>query len=759
MRVIKRDGSYENINYQKILSKCKNLCGKEKRFSKLDIDPDFISTKVISMLCDEIHTSELDTFASNICFELSIDNPDYETLAVRFKVSDIHKSTSKLTFSEMYYSLPEKIKNDRIVSILEEYSELIDSKIVSDRDYNMSYFGLTTLQRSYLIRSDCNEFVETPQHLFMRVALGISKDSIEHAIQIYNDISLGFYTHATPTLFNSGTKKEQMSSCFLLSTSDSIEGIFKTISDSAKISKWAGGLGINISNIRNKGSIIKGTNGVSSGIIPMLKMYNELSKYINQGGKRNGSISIYLEPWHPDVFDFLKIKNNTSDDEIACRNLFPALWIPDNFMAAVESDSDWYLMDPTVCVGLCDKYGEKYEKLYNKYVKQKKYFKVVKAKDLWKEIIRTQTLSGGPYIVYKDSVNKKNNQKNLGCIKGSNLCAEVVLYSSSNEYSVCNLASICLPKFVKGSEINYKMLGEYSKRITKNLNSIIDCNWYPLKETRKSNETHRPIGIGVQGFADLLYTLRIPFESEKAKEVNRKIFETIQINAIEESNNLSIEYGPYKSFENSPMSKGIFQHNMWGIKNEDCFYPERWNKLKENVMKTGLRNSVVTCLMPTVSTSQIMNNYESFEPITNNIFKRKTLAGDFTVINKFLIKDLQKLELLNTEMINKIIAKDGSIQDIDEIPLEIRNLYKTVWEISQKTLIDLSADRSPFIDMTQSLNLYIKGDINIIMSKIHSMHMYSWKSGLKTGLYYLRTKSSTEAINHEIETECNVCSS
>jgi ribonucleoside-diphosphate reductase alpha chain len=763
MRVQKRDGSIQNVSYDKVLERITKLVGGESgdpRFKFLgSIDVYYLSVEIINNIHDLVSTVELDDFASTLCMDLSIKEPEYSELASRIVISSAHKSLSCLKYITITEILFQKgLLNPKLYSFAKKHSKIIEETLDTFRDYSFDFFGYNTLRKSYLyeVIYDGKKYVETPQHCIMRMSLGIYKDTddITQALSTYELISKQLFTHATPTWFNSGMVVEQNSSCFLLGTEDTIEGIFKTMSDCALISKWAGGIGMHCSNIRAKGTLIRKTNGLSDGIIPMLKVYNEITKYINQGGKRNGSIAVYLEPHHPDILDFLKIRNNVTDISLACRNLFPALWISDHFMDCVENDREWYLMCPDLCPGLQDVYGEEYKKLYESYVSQGLFSTSLPAREVWNEILKAQSLSGMPYILFKDPSNIKSNQKNIGTIKSSNLCAEILLVSDSNNYAVCNLASVCLTKFIKDGNLDTELLGSVVRQIVRNLDTIIDVNFYSTPESERTNKNNRPMGIGVQGLANLFYELRIPFESDQAKQLNKLIFETIQYNALSESCSLAEKKGTYSTYSGSPSSMGIFQHNMWNVDESELHYD--WKDLRLRVLKHGLRNSVVTALMPTASTAQIMGNYESFEPITSNMFIRNTISGTFPVINKYLVRDLKKLGMWSTELSKEIQRKDGSIQDIPQIPEEIRNLYKTVWEIKQKVLIDLAADRAPFIDQTQSMNLYVS---NPRESLLTSMYFYCWKKGLKTGVYYLRSKSSSTAIKFTAqEPDCTSCS-
>ena len=753
MQVIKRNNKKEPVSFDKVIRRIENLCGKDDRFSVLsEIQTVDLAKNIIMTIVDNITTKELDNQAIKACMSVSISEPEYGELAKRFYVSSMHKEATS-TFYETAEKLYEaNLLHHTVMKTIRENKDIVNSAIDTFRDYNLDYFGLKTLEKSYLIKA--KGIMETPQYLFMRVSLGLYKTNLTEAFKSYYFLSQKMFTHASPTLFNSGTIREQNSSCFLLGTEDSIEGIMKTYTSCAYYSKWSGGIGIHVSNIRSKGSLIRKTNGKSDGIIPMLKVYNELSLYINQGGKRNGSFAIYLEPHHADVLDFLKIKNGTTDQSMACKNLFTALWISDYFMECVNSGDTWYLMCPDACPGLTDVFGKDYTVLYKKYVSEKKFTKKIPARVLFKEMLSAQTLSGSPYVLFKDSINIKNNQKHLGTIKSSNLCSEICLFSDSENHAVCNLISICLSKYNNNGNLDIVKLEKVIRQSVRNLNQVIDNNFYPTKESEKTNLANRPIGIGVQGLANLFYDMKISFESKEAKEMNLLIFETIQYYGLDESCKLAKKHGSYPNFKDSPASKGIFQHNMWEINEYKLHY--NWENLRKDVLKYGLRNSTITALPPTASTSQIMGNFESFEPITSNVFIRNTLSGSFPVINNYLVQDLKKLNLWTKKIKTRLISENGSIQNILEIPEETRKLYKTVWEIPQKVLIELSADRSPFICQSQSLNLYMKDPDQ---NKLYSALFYGWKLGLKTGMYYLRTFSSTDPIKFTIDDEiCLSCS-
>ncbi len=753
MLVIKRDGRKESVKFDKITARIEKLSyGLNTEFVKT-IE---IAKKVIDGLYDGVSTQELDELASETAATLTTKHPDFATLAARIAVSNLHKTTSKSfssTMKRLYtYVSPKTGENASLLSkevygVINKNAALLDSSIIYDRDFSYDYFGFKTLEKSYLLRLD-GKVVERPQHMLMRVAIGIHMDDMDKVLETYTLLSEKWFTHATPTLFNAGTPKPQLSSCFLLTMKDdSIDGIYDTLKQCAKISQSAGGIGLSIHNVRATGSYIKGTNGVSNGIIPMLRNFDMTARYVDQGGgKRKGSFAIYLEPWHSDIFEFLQLKKNHGKEELRARDLFYAMWIPDLFMKRVESNSDWSLFSPDEAKDLHETYGEEFEKLYEKYEKEGKARKTVKAQDLWFEILESQIETGNPYILYKDACNIKSNQKNLGTIKSSNLCTEIVEYTSPDEVAVCNLASIALNKFVKDDlTYDHEKLYEITKVITRNLNKVIDVNYYPVKEARNSNMRHRPIGIGVQGLADTFILMRQAFDSPEAKKLNEEIFETIYFGAMEASMEIAKEEGPYKTYEGSPVSKGIFQFDMWGIAPTSKRWD--WTKLKREVKKNGVRNSLLLAPMPTASTSQILGNNECFEPYTSNIYTRRVLSGEFIVVNKHLLKDLIKLKLWNESMKDKLMEANGSIQGIKEIPDDIKLLYRTVWEVSQKSIIDMAADRGAYICQSQSMNIHMQ-DANF--GKLTSMHFHAWKKGLKTGLYYLRTKAAADAIKFTI---------
>ena len=750
MEVIKRDGSKERVKLDKILSRVKKQCyGLNMDY----IEPMEIAKKVIHGLYDGISSVELDVLAAETAAALTPTHPDYSILASRICVTSLHKRTPK-SFSQVIENLytyvdPRTGLNapmiaDDVYQIIMENSKEIDSQIITDRDLDYDNFGFKTLEKSYLLKIDGLP-AERPQQMLMRVAVGIHKNDLASAYRTYDLMSQGFFTHATPTLFNSGTRRPQLSSCFLVSMhDDSIQGIYKTLSDVAQISKNAGGIGLHIHNIRGTGSYIKGTNGTSNGIIPMLKVFNETARYVDQGGgRRKGSFAIYLEPWHCDIEDFLNLRKNHGKEEMRARDLFLALWTPDLFMERVKEDGDWTFFSPDEAPGLADVYGEEFNSLYTRYESEGKGRKTIKAQELWYKIIEAQIETGTPYILYKDSANIKSNQKNLGTIKSSNLCTEIMEYSDDKETAVCNLASIALPKFIipgKKPRYDFNALKDIAYTATFNLNRVIDVNYYPTQETKNSNLRHRPIGIGVQGLADTFAILKIDFDSDEAKQLDRDIFETIYYGAMCASVDLAEIEGAYETFKGSPLSEGKFQFDLW---NEKPSTRWDWDELRERVIKHGARNSLLLAPMPTASTSQILGNNECFEPFTSNIYIRKTLSGEFPVVNKHLVKDLVKLNLWNETLRDRIIINNGSVQDIKEIPQELKSIYKTAWEMSQKTIIDHAAIRSPFICQSQSMNLFVQ-DANF--AKLSSAHFYGWSKGLKTGSYYIRTKAATTAI-------------
>ena len=783
MRVIKRNGEMEDVSFDKVLNRLKNLS------SGLTIDVSEIAQKVCSRIYDGVKTFELDELAAYLCSSMSIEHPDYSLLASRIIISNHHKNTSP-SFSETIQVLYNNVDNhnnhiplvsEELYNIVIKNKEKLNTYIDYQRDYLFDYFGFKTLERAYLIRVN-KKIVERPQHMWMRVAIGIHGNDIKDVLQTYDLMSKKYFTHATPTLFNAGTNRPQLSSCFLCSINeDSVSGIFDSLKEVALISKYAGGIGLHIHQIRGNGSHIRGTNGTSNGIIPMLRVFNNTARYIDQAGKRLGSIAVYLETWHCDIESFLELKKNHGSEEDRCRDLFLALWISDLFMERVKSEGKWSLMCPDKCPRLSDVYGDEFKELYEKYESEGKYVKQINAQDLWFKILEAQIEQGVPYILYKDAANKKSNQKNLGTIKSSNLCAEVLIYSSPEETGVCNLASICLPSYVEDGKFNFEKLHEITKVITKNLNKVIDKNFYPIEKARISNLKHRPVGIGVQGLADVFIMLRYPFESENAKQLNKDIFETIYhaaveasmelskkrhkiINDIKNINNKILEedisnyineferdipnpkyIGAYSSFEGSPISQGLFQFDLWNTQPSSRY---DWETLRSDIKEYGVRNSLLLSPMPTASTSQIMGFNESFEPFTNNIFQRKTLSGEFIVINKYLINDLISKGLWNKDIKDTIILHEGSVQNIQEIDDELKAIYKTAWEIKQRNIIDMSADRGQYICQTQSLNIFMEEPD---FQKLSSMHFYAHSKGLKTGSYYLRTRPKAKTQQFTID--------
>tara|TARA_Y100000739_G_scaffold130733_2_gene112626 strand:+ start:1310 stop:3793 length:2484 start_codon:yes stop_codon:yes gene_type:complete len=754
MDVLKRDGKKEPVMFDKITARVRKLCYGLNPL----VDPVKVAMRVIEGLYDGVTTSELDNLAAEIAATLTTAHPDYAILAARISVSNLHKNTKK-SFSEVMDDLYKYVNprtgkkapllSDEVYKVISENKELLDSTIIYNRDFGYDYFGFKTLERSYLLKLN-GEIAERPQHMLMRVSIGIHLDDLDSAIETYELMSKKYFTHATPTLFNAGTPKPQMSSCFLLTVKDdSIEGIYDTLKQTAKISQSAGGIGLSIHTIRSTGSYIAGTNGTSNGIVPMLQVFNDTARYVDQGGgKRKGSFAIYIEPWHSDIFDFLDLKKNHGKEEMRARDLFYAMWMPDLFMQRVEEDIEWTLMCPNECPGLCDVHGKEFEALYTKYEKEGKGRKSIKARELWEKILEAQIETGNPYMLYKDAANLKSNQKNLGTIRSSNLCTEILEYTSPDEIAVCNLASIALPMFVNDGAFDHQELYRITKRVTKNLNRVIDRNYYPVIEAQNSNFRHRPIGLGVQGLADAFIKLRMPFTSDDAKKLNQDIFETIYYAAVTASMEEAKEDGTYESYKGSPISEGKFQHNLWDVDEKDLSGLWDWNQLRKDVKKHGVRNSLLVAPMPTASTSQILGNNECFEPYTSNIYTRRVLSGEFIIVNKHLLEDLVSLGLWNEELKQEIMRANGSIQDIDIIPDDIKELYKTVWELSMKDIIDMAKHRGYFIDQSQSLNLFVEG---ATMAKLTSMHFYAWKSGLKTGMYYLRTKSAVDAIKFTLD--------
>ncbi|MEJ6506454.1 MAG: ribonucleoside-diphosphate reductase subunit alpha [Crocinitomicaceae bacterium] len=751
MYVVKRDGRKEPVKFDKITARIIKMC------YGLDplVSPEAVAMKVIEGIYDGVTTTDLDNLAAEVAAAKTIDHPDYALLASRIAVSNLHKDTKK-TFSDVMSDLynyidPKTGENaallsEEVFSIIMDNKDLFDSNIIYDRDFRYDYFGFKTLTRSYLMKLN-GEIAERPQQMLMRVSIGIHKNDVESALKTYNLMSEGWFTHATPTLFNSGTPKPQMSSCFLLTAKeDSIEGIYDTLKSCAQISQSAGGIGLSIHDIRATGSYIKGTNGESNGIVPMLRVFNDTARYVDQGGgKRKGSFAIYLEPWHADVFDFLDLKKNHGKEEQRARDLFYALWIPDLFMKRVKENGDWTLMCPHECPGLSDTHSKEFEKLYTKYEKAGKGRKTIKAQDLWFKILESQIETGTPYMLYKDAANAKSNQQNLGVIKSSNLCTEIIEYTAPDEVAVCNLASLALPKYIENKTFDFEKLFNVTYQATLNLNKIIDGNFYPVEEARNSNLRHRPIGLGVQGLADAFILMGYPFESPEAKALNREVFETIYFASMTASKDLAKELGHYETYPGSPVSKGVFQYDMWNVTPTDRW---EWKLLKAEVKKYGVRNSLLLAPMPTASTAQILGNNECFEPYTSNIYTRRVLSGEFIIVNKHLLKDLVKENLWTADMRNKIKEASGSIQNIDEVPQRLKDLYKTAWEISQKAIIDQAADRGAYICQSQSLNIFME---NANFGKLTSMHFYGWEKGLKTGMYYLRTKAATDAIKFTVD--------
>jgi ribonucleotide reductase alpha subunit len=786
MRVVKRDGSSEDVSFDKVLRRIQKLCGDLHA-----VDPHSITQKVCNRIYDGVKTSELDELAAQMCATLVTEHPDYGALAARIIVSNHQKNTSPSfseTMSLLYHATDVHGKSnplitDELWNIVQAHKEKLNQVLNYDRDFFFDYFGFKTLERSYLMRVD-KKIVERPQHLWMRVALGIHGWDIKDAIETYEMMSTKKFTHATPTLFNAGTKHGQLGSCFLLGTHDSVFGMYKTISDCAQISKYAGGIGVHISNIRARGSHIRGTNGISSGIVPMLRVYNDTARHINQAGKRLGSIAIYLEPWHADIEGFLELRKNHGAEEERCRDLFTALWIPDLFMKRVEANQEWSLMCPDECPGLADVYGTEFEALYTKYEQEGKYRKKVPAQSIWMAILKSQMETGTPYMCYKDSVNQKTNQKNIGIIKSSNLCVEIMQYSDDKEYSTCNLASIALGTYVnpETKTFDFDALHKSAQVLCKNINKVIDRTLYPTPETKKSNLLHRPMGIGVQGLQDAYFLMRVSFDSPEAARLNREIFETIyhgamtasmeiakkrdtlrtemedpetteerraeiekHLNLTEQERTLVKYRGAYSSFDGSPMSKGKFQFDLWGKAPEGRW---NWESLRTDILQYGIRNSLLLAPMPTASTSQLLGSYECFEPMSSNIYQRRTLAGEFTLVNKYLVKDLMDLNLWNLDMKNRIIMNNGSIQSIEEIPSDLRALYKTVWEVKQKVLIDQAAERGIYVCQSQSLNLFVEDPD---FARLTNMHFYAWRSGLKTGIYYLRSRAKAKTMAFTLE--------
>ncbi len=751
MFVIKRNGRKESVKFDKITARIQKLSyGLSPLVDSIDV-----AKKVIEGLYDGVSTTELDNLAAETSASLTTKHPDYALLASRIAVSNLHKNTTK-SFSETMLNLYNysdahsgrkmPLIADDVIEIIKKNADLLDSSIIYDRDFGFDYFGFKTLEKSYLLRID-GKVIERPQHMYMRVAIGIHKNDLESVINTYNLMTERWFTHATPTLFNAGTPKPQMSSCFLLAMKDdSIDGIYDTLKQTARISQSAGGIGLAIHNVRATGTYIGGTNGTSNGIVPMLKVFNDTARYVDQGGgKRKGAFAIYLEPWHADVFEFLDLRKNHGKEEMRARDLFYALWVPDLFMKRVEANEEWSLFCPHEAPGLHECFGKEFEELYHQYESEGRARKTIKAQELWFAILEAQIETGTPYLLYKDAANSKSNQQNLGTIKCSNLCTEIMEYTSPDEVAVCNLASLALPRFVTEGQFDFGKLYEITYQVTKNLNCIIDNNFYPVEEARNSNLRHRPVGLGVQGLADVFILMRLPFESGLAAVLNKNIFETIYFAAMTASKDLAKEQGAYETFKGSPLSKGLFQFDLWGVKPTDR---HDWEKLREEVKQFGVRNSLLVAPMPTASTSQVLGNNECFEPYTSNIYTRRVLSGEFIIVNKHLLKDLINMGLWNNSMKDNIIRANGSVQHIEEIPAEVRELYKTVWEIKQRNLIDMAADRGAFICQSQSLNLFVD---NPTTAKLTSMHFYAWKKGLKTGMYYLRTQAATKAVQFTVE--------
>ena len=746
MRVIKRSGRIEDMKFDNITNRIKNLTHGLSE----NCDSSKVAQQVASSLYDGISAQEIDILSAEVCVGMITSDPDYETLATRIVASNIQKVCP----NNFHLAMKKLAKVGIVTEEVARVAGIVRNDIVPKRDFDFGYFGLKTLEKSYLQRLD-GVLMETPQYMFMRVSIGIHGDDIPAVLETYDKMSQGLFIHATPTLFNAGTPRPQMSSCFLIANKeDSINGIYGTLTECAQISKWAGGIGMHIHDIRGNKSRIRGTNGQSDGIIPMLRVFNATARYVNQAGRRKGSIAVYIEPWHTDIMDFLELRLNQGDEEARCRDLFSALWIPDLFMKRVEQGGQWSLFCPDKAPGLSDAVGEEFEALYTKYEEEGRANTTVPAAEVWKAILKSQTETGTPYMLYKDACNQKSNQKNLGTIKSSNLCTEILEYTDKDETAVCNLASIALPKYVdvENKTFDYEKLHEVTKTVTNNLNRVIDRNFYPVETARKSNMRHRPIGLGVQGLADVFILCRIAFDSDEAKEINARIFETMYHAALEASSELAEVQGSYETFEGSPASQGVLQFDMW---EGDTKLHYDWGALKESIKTKGLRNSLLMAPMPTASTAQILGNNECFEPYTTNIYLRRTLAGEFVVVNKHLVDDLKKIGLWSKEMKDLMVKAGGSIQTIVDIPEDIKKLYRTVWEIKMKDVIDMAADRGRFIDQSQSMNLFMESPT---MSKLSSMHMYAWKQGLKTGMYYLRSKAKARPIQFSLEPDCVACS-
>jgi len=747
MRVIKRSGRVEDVKFNKVTNRISKLTNELSE----SVDVSMVAQQVFSSMYDEIKTHEIDTLSSEVCIGLITKDPDYEILATRIVASNIQKRAA----NNFHIAMRKLHKAGIITHEVLEVSAKVKEDIKHERDFDFGYFGLKTLEKGYLQKIE-GDIIETPQYLYMRVAIGIHGHDIDRVLETYDALSRGLFIHATPTLFNAGTHRPQMSSCFLIANKeDSIDGIYDTVKECARISKWAGGIGLHVHDVRANKSHIRGTNGTSDGIIPMLRVYNSTARYVNQAGRRKGSIAVYLEPWHTDVMDFLEIRLNQGDEEARCRDLFSAMWIPDLFMKRVETNKNWSLFCPDKAPGLSDVYGKEFDELYEKYESEGLASRTLPAVEVWKSIIKSQSETGTPYMLYKDACNEKSNHKHIGTIKSSNLCTEILEYTDKDETAVCNLASIALPKYVdvEKNEFNHEELHRVTKMVTRNLNKVIDKNFYPTENGMRSNMRHRPIGIGVQGLADVFILLRMTFGSEESRKLNRDIFETIYHASLESSCELAEMYGTYETFKGSPFSKGILQFDMW---DRDPQFSGRydWDAMRK-IVKKGTRNSLLLAPMPTASTSQILGNNECFEPYTTNIYLRRTLAGEFVVVNKHLVEDLKKIGLWSKEMKDLMVKANGSVQNIIDIPDDIKELYKTVWEMSQKTIIDMAADRGVYIDQSQSMNLFVESPT---VSKLSSMHMYAWKTGLKTGMYYLRSKAKARPIQFSLEAECSMCS-
>ena len=737
MRVVKRNGDSQEMLFDKVTKRISELC------TDLEVQADKVAQKVFSDMFDGITTTQIDEISADVATHMITEHPDYEVLATRIVVSNMHKTNPTCFSDSMLILHANGVVSDEF---MKNVNSKLDMMIDHKRDYDFGLFGMKTLQKMYLNKG------ETPQYMFMRVSVAIHGDDIERVRETYDLMSQKYFTHATPTLFNAGSKRPQMSSCFLLAMKeDSVDGIFETLKRCSHISKWSGGIGLHCHNVRAKGSRIAGTNGVSDGIIPMLRVYNNAARYINQGGRRKGSFAVYLEPWHADIMDFLELRLNSGDEESRCRDLFTALWIPDHFMECVKQDGDWYLMCPNECPGLPDVWGQQWVDLYTKYINENKYRKKIKAREIWNAVIKSQVETGTPYMLYKDACNKKSNQQNLGTIKSSNLCTEIIEYTDPDEVAVCNLASISLPAFVSNGEFDFVKLDKVTRVVTRNLNRVIDTNFYPIPEAEKSNKRHRPIAIGVQGLADVFMMLGLEFDEEGARQINKDIFETIYFGALTESCQLAKEEGPYETFRGSPAHNKQLQFDLWGV------HRPSFDRLKDDIVKWGLRNSLLVAPMPTASTAQILGNNECFEPYTTNLYLRRTLAGEFVMINKHLVKDLWKLNLWNKDIKDNIIANGGSVQQLD-IPDKLKAIYRTAWEISAKSIMEMARDRGIYVDQSQSMNLFVE---NVSTSKLSSIHMYGWELGLKTGMYYLRTRPAAKPVQFTLDPtkygSTNVC--